>query len=77
MGVSFMNDFFNDSSQPLERDIVIGGGSNAGGPRIMHKIRNGQAWLWHCQTTDTYWRSLKSCKRLSPMSQRVSNPKNI
>lgn len=70
MPISFMNDFFNDSSQPLERD-------NAGGARIMHKIRNGQAWLWHCQTTDTYWRSLKSCKRLSPMSQRVSNPKGV
>lgn len=68
--MSFMCDFFNDLSQPLERDP-------SGRARILHKVRNGKGWLWHCQDTNTYWRTLKSCRRLSPASQRVNNPKHI
>ena len=47
--LSFMCDFFNDLSQPLERDP-------SGRARILHKVRNGKGWLWHCQDTNTYWR---------------------
>jgi hypothetical protein len=67
---SFMSDFFNALSEPRDR-------KPSGKPRILSKVRNGKGWLWHCQDTDTYWRSLKSCRMLSPTSQRVNNPKHL
>ena len=44
---------------------------------IIGKVRNGKSWLWHDQNTDTYWRSLKAARKLTPSTQRVKKPKNL
>ena len=69
-GIQFMNDFFNDLTRP----------DNINKHRLvrtpLHKVRNGKSWLWYCPDTETYWRSLKSCRQLSPASQRVNKPRH-
>ena len=70
--IAFMNDFFNDllaSSDNINKHRLV--------RTPLHKVRNGKSWLWYCPDTETYRRSLKACKNLSPTSQRVNNPKFV
>ena len=43
--------------------------------RIIGHVKNGKSTIYHCQQTNTYWRTLKSAKALNPESKRIKNPR--
>ena len=66
--VSFLSDFFGDLFEPIVPYPKQG-------MRILHKVRNGKSFLWYCTVTETYWKTLKACRALTPNTQRVKNPR--
>ena len=50
-------------------------GDRGEGRRIINYIKNGKGTVYHCQTTNTYWRTLKSAKALQPATKRIKNPR--
>ena len=43
--------------------------------RIISYIKNGKSTIYHCQTTNTYWRTLKAAKVLGPKKKQIKNPR--
>ena len=70
-GEDFINSFFNDLSSWTEDR------NPDGRMKIIGRVRNGKSWLWHDQDSNTFWRTLKSAKTLSPTTQRVKKPRNL
>ena len=76
--IAFINDFFNDlQASGYKKSYSDNINEHTLVRTPLHKVRNGKSWLWYCPDTETYWRSLKACKNLSPASQRVNNPKFV
>ena len=43
--------------------------------RIIAYIKNGKGTVYHCQSTNTYWRTLKAAKVLGPKKKQIKNPR--
>jgi len=43
--------------------------------RIISYVKNGKGIVYHCQTTNTYWRTLKAAKALGPEDKQIDNPR--
>ena len=43
--------------------------------RIISYVKNGKGTVYHCQTTNTYWRTLKAAKALGPENKQIDNPR--
>ena len=43
--------------------------------RIIAYVKNGKGTVYHCQSTNTYWRTLKAAKVLGPKKKQIKNPR--
>ena len=50
-------------------------GDRGEGRRIIAYIKNGKGTVYHCQSTNTYWRTLKAAKVLGPKKKQIKNPR--
>ena len=46
-----------------------------GDRRIIGYIKDGKSTIYHCQTTNTYWRTLKAAKAFGPKNEQIKNPR--
>ena len=50
-------------------------GDRSDSRRIISHIKNGKSTIYHCQSTNTYWRTLKAAKVLGPEKKQIKNPR--